>query len=71
VCNILVDELFPSKFRMENFTNRAIKRRTGSYRDENENLNINQTEYGIQKLRQQLKTKVCCYMPERKSENAY
>ena len=34
-------------------------------------LNRKQTEYGIQKLRQLLKTKICSYMPQRKSEKAY
>jgi len=28
--------LFPSKFRTENFTNRPIKRSTGTHREENE-----------------------------------
>jgi len=43
VCSIVVGELFPSKFRMEIFTNGPIKRSTGSYREENENFNIKQT----------------------------
>jgi len=38
VLSILVGEFFPSKFRMENFTNRPIKRSIGSYGEENENF---------------------------------
>jgi hypothetical protein len=56
---------------MENFTNRPIKRSTGSYREESENFEQKADRIWHSETETTIKNKICCYMSQRESEKAH